>query len=90
MSTDLQNLKNIGPKMEEHLVTIGVNSIAQFRSLGAVAITRKLFEQGVVKPHVMYFHALVAAEQDRGIFTFDRFEKAELKVEYTDIVAETL
>ena len=88
MSTDLQQLQNIGPKMEQYMEIIGVSSVAQFRLLGAVEVTKRLFRKGLVNPHVMYFHALVAAEQDRDIFSFDRVEKAELKVEFADILAE--
>jgi len=74
--------------MEQHLQTIGVNSINQFKELGAIAITKKLLLTGTIDPHIMYFHALVAAEQDRGIFSFDRAEKSELKIEYADIMDE--
>ena len=88
MKSDLQTLKNIGPKMEQHLDVIGIDSVEVFQSLGSREITKRLFLSGEIKPHTMFFYALVAAEQDRNIFSLDRAEKAELRTEYADILAE--
>lgn len=60
----------------------------EFLDIGSSEIAKKLFLSGEVKPHPMYYNALVAAEQERDVFSFDRAEKAELKGVYMDIMAE--
>ena len=87
MKSDLQSLKNIGLKMEAHLRVIGISSVEEFLDIGSSEIAKRLFLSGEVKPHPMYYYALVAAEQGRDVFSFDRAEKAELKEVYSDIIA---
>ncbi len=87
---DLQTLKNVGPKVESHLQLVGIESVEQFLQVGAVEAIKRMYLTGEVKPHIMLFHALKAAEQDRNIFSFDSSEKIELKLEYHEILAETI
>lgn len=88
MKTDLQTLRNIGPKMEEHLIAIRIKSVEELEAVGALETTRRLVLSGLVKPHVMYYHCLEAAIQGRDIFSFLPEEKAELKALYGEMMEE--
>ena len=88
MKSELESLKNVGPKVACLLQVAGIETTEQFFQLGAVEATKRMFIANEMSPHIMYFYALVAAEQKRHIFSFDAAEKAELKIEYQDIVAE--
>jgi len=88
MKVELENLKNVGPKVATLLQVAGIETTADFFRLGAIEATRRMFVANEMSPHIMYFYALSAAEQKRGIFSFDPVEKAELKSAYQHLLAE--
>ncbi len=88
MSSDLQSLRNVGPKMAGYLLLAGIVDTAAFRALGAIEATKRIFLAGELTPHQMYFYAPVAAEQDRDISSFDLAEKRELKIQYAELMMD--
>jgi len=86
--SDLQSLRNIGPKVEEFLILAGITNVNELRKVGALEAVRRTILTGEMKPHIMYYWCLNAALQDRGIFSFDDQEKAEMKMEFRDLLDE--
>jgi len=86
MQSDLQTLKNVGPRVEACLLAVGIDSVETFRQTGAFESARRILHSGEMKPHILLYQALVGAEQNRNIFSFDPTEKLELKTEYQEIL----
>ncbi len=88
MKSELETLKNVGPKVASLLQVAGIETVAQFYAVGAREATKRIFLANEMQTHAMYYYALTAAEQQRGVFSFDAVEKAELKMQYRELMGE--
>lgn len=61
----IQDLRGLGPKSEAQLERIGVRTVDELRSLGAVSAFVALRELDDANPSLNFLYALVGALEDR-------------------------
>ncbi len=79
--TDIQHLRNLGPKSAEWLITAGIVTIADLRRIGAVA-AYQLVRHHQPRASLNLLWALAAGLEDRDWRELLPEEKAALKREY--------
>lgn len=77
----LRDLKGLGPKSEEQLQRIGINSPEELRVVGAVAAFVALCEKSAEKPSLNFLYALVGALEDRDWREVARNDRGRLFAE---------
>lgn len=61
MSRPIREMRNLGPRCEAMLATIGIHNEAQLRAAGAAAAYRALVSTGASRHHRMLLYALGGA-----------------------------
>jgi len=79
--SELTKLKGIGPKCAERLNQIGIETVAQFREIGAMEAYLKIMEDTDCKEHIAYLYTFVGALEDRDWREVAKNEKARLAAE---------
>ena len=81
-------IRNLGPRSVEMFAKAGINSAAELRQLGADAAYRKLLQAGS-RPHFIGYYALVMGLQGRPWNDLNATEKAGLRRQFDQLVAES-
>ena len=78
MNREIRELRNLGPRCEDWLATIGIHDEAGLRRVGAPAAYRELVHRGVARPHRMLLYALAGALEDQDCTQLSRDQKLRL------------
>ena len=87
-SEPVSAIRNLGPRSVEMFAKAGIKNADDLRSLGADDAYRKLLQSGS-RPHFIGYYALVMGLQGRPWNDLDSSEKAELRVRFDQIVADS-
>jgi DNA transformation protein len=77
----IRNLRGLGPKSEEQLEKVGINTSEELRAIGAVAAFVALCETSASKPSLNFLYALVGALEDRDWQEVARQDRGRLFAE---------
>ena len=77
----LRELKGLGPKSEQLLQEIGINTPQQLEALGAVKTFIRLKKECSIKPSLNFLYALVGALENQHWAKIARTEKGRLLME---------
>ncbi len=83
--SDIQTIRNIGPKMEEHFRKAGFTSAEEIRAAGANESYRRIVAAGM-RPHVMAFVALKSGLEGMRWSEVTAEEREALKAVHADIL----
>lgn len=87
MPRPLTTIRNIGPAMEQALLSAGVSSAEALIEIGADAAYRQLLKSGH-RPHFIAYYSLVMGLQGRPWNDCTGVEKTQLREQYDRIVNE--
>ncbi len=78
---EISRLKGLGPKSEQWLNSIGIETEAQLRELGPVRVYLRLKGEGSINPSLNLLYAMVGALENRHWTDISQSEKARLLME---------
>ncbi len=73
----IRDLRGLGEKSEKVLAKVGVHSVADLQSIGAIQAFIKL-KQGGCNPSLNFLYALVGALEDRSWLDIAQHERGKL------------
>jgi len=74
----LRDLPGLGPKTEGYLQSVGINTPADLKELGAVEAFIRMKKEGVIQSNLNFLYALVAAVENRSWLDIARNERESL------------
>jgi len=77
----LRDLKGLGPKSEQCLIDIGINTPEELAKFGAVRTFIKLRDNSDAKPSLNFLYALVGALENKHWAKIAKEEKGRLLIE---------
>jgi DNA transformation protein len=77
----LRALQGLGPKSEEWLTEVGINTPEDLREVGAVRAYLKLKKECSVNPSLNFLYAMVGAIEERNWRDIAKHEKGRLLME---------
>lgn len=81
----LIDLRSIGPRCQDLLQQVGINTPKQLRELGAMEAYLRIIEETDFKPYIGLLYALVSAIENRDWYDVAQTDKARLKAELEGI-----
>ncbi|NQZ33709.1 MAG: TfoX/Sxy family protein [Oceanospirillaceae bacterium] len=77
----LRDLKGLGPKSEQMLVGVGINTEEELRDLGAIRAYIRLKSGSSAKPSLNFLYAMVGALEGEHWLKVAKHEKSQLLME---------
>ncbi len=76
--TRLRDLKGLGPKSEEVLLSIGIGSPKELKEVGALEAFIRMKKHGGINPSLNFLYAMIGALENRNWLDIARDERESI------------
>jgi len=91
--TRLRDLKGLGTKSEEMLMSIGIKSPKELERLGALEAFIRMRKTGTINPSLNFLYAMIGALENKNWLDIARTERVSILIAlegYTELEKELL